>query len=170
MVSREDSLVSRGLACLEFASSKLPASIAGIPSYSLALLLKQISHMSPSAATRLLARCEPRNVLTSDEEETAGAMIHQTLQDAVGQGLLGFGEDFLTVLGRGLQLNLSDIGVPVLLFFGKSDDLVPLGTSAWLASRCSRPRLRLCSGGHGILFHQFISLLSELRDILKEGE
>jgi pimeloyl-ACP methyl ester carboxylesterase len=89
------------------------------------------------------------------------AFAHAQLQDGLSPGPEGFIDDYLSGT-RPWGFELSSIRVPVQLWHGMEDRLVPLAHAKWLAAHLPRAEIHLEPGeGHISLFTQKIAAVQE---------
>lgn len=83
----------------------------------------------------------------------------ETLREAFRPGVWGYVRD-IRVLARPWGFKLDDIRVPVQLWHGDQDAVIPLGHGRYLASVIPGARLRICPGeGHMLLWNHLPEIL-----------
>ena len=88
-----------------------------------------------------------------------------TFRHAMTQGSLGYLEDSLQVM-RPWGFEVGDIAVPVAVWQGAHDRMVPFAHGQWLGSRIRGARVHLFDDeGHVSLVHRLPEMFAELREL-----
>ena len=100
-------------------------------------------------------------MLTGEFAEFMTQELHRSCE----QGVAGILEDTLTIT-RPWGFDLAAIDVPVAVWQGRQDAMVPFGHGEWLARHVSGARARLFDDeGHLTLVRQLARILADLREI-----
>ena len=110
------------------------------------------------------------------DEVDAGALtgefadyVAATFRHAMAQGAVGFLDDSLQV-SQPWGFDVADIAVPVAVWQGEHDRMVPFAHGRWLASHVPGARAHLFEDeGHLTLVHRFDDVLADLRDLAGLG-
>jgi pimeloyl-ACP methyl ester carboxylesterase len=85
----------------------------------------------------------------------------ETLREAMRPGVGGYVQD-LRVLAGPWGLSLGDIRVPVSLWHGEEDSVIPLSHGRYLAGAIPTATLRICPGeGHMLMWNHIEEILTE---------
>jgi pimeloyl-ACP methyl ester carboxylesterase len=91
--------------------------------------------------------------------------VATSFRHASAQGVVGLLDDTM-VLARGWGFDLTTIDVPVSIWQGAHDLMVPFGHGHWLAAQVPDARAHLFDDeGHISLIHRFGEMLAELREL-----
>jgi len=127
--------------------------------------------LGPQAETMQAARTtirEADSMPDADYAVTARPTIKRMMQEAIPetfrQGISGWLDDDLAFV-RPWGFDLSTIQVPVLLWRGADDVLVPRSHGDWLAEHIETAELRELEGGHAAVVDRFVELLETLFEL-----
>jgi pimeloyl-ACP methyl ester carboxylesterase len=73
------------------------------------------------------------------------------------------------LLHSDVRSNVPTLGIPVQLFHGSEDRIIPLGATEWLHETLPDSRLTVYSDGHGLPAHHFSEMMNEICRFLKTG-
>jgi pimeloyl-ACP methyl ester carboxylesterase len=123
---------------------------------------------------RLLAQHWPRAVMTSFARDLSGPdrermeepavrrAVLDSLREALRPGAAGTVDDYV-VEGRPWGFDLAEIRVPVRLWHGEGDGVVPLAHSRWLAERIPDAELSVIAGAGHLMFGHLGPVAAQLR-------
>jgi pimeloyl-ACP methyl ester carboxylesterase len=123
---------------------------------------------------RLLAQRWPRAVMTSCTRDLSGPdrermeepavrrAVLDSLREALRPGAAGTVDDYV-VEGRPWGFDLAEIRVPVRLWHGEGDGVVPLAHSRWLAERIPDAELSVIAGAGHLMFGHLGPVAAQLR-------
>ena len=95
--------------------------------------------------------------------------LSETFSRAGAQGVVGMRDDGLTIL-RPWGFELADIRVPVSIWQGRQDAMVPFAHGEWLAAHVPGARVHLLDEhGHVSLFAEIDAILDDLVDLARIG-
>lgn len=106
------------------------------------------------------------------DEVDAGALtgeiaeyVAASFRHAAAQGVVGLLDDTMAIVGP-WGFDVTEIGVPVSVWQGAHDLMVPFGHGQWLAANIPDARVHLFDDeGHISLIHRFDEMLAELRQL-----
>ncbi len=89
--------------------------------------------------------------------------LASTMRHAVAQGAIGWREDGLAIMGP-WEFGLSDVRVPVSIWQGRQDAMVPFSHGEWLAANVPGARAHLSENdGHLSLWSRIHEILADLK-------
>lgn len=131
------------------------------------ILVEQVAEMRDVTATDVVASFGglvdhvDAGALTGELAE----YIAECFRRAAVQGVTGLLDDTM-VLARAWGFDLTTIDVPVSIWQGAHDLMVPFGHGQWLAAQVPGARVHLFEDeGHISLVHRFGEMLAELREL-----
>ena len=77
---------------------------------------------------------------------------------------LAVGLEYL--LNSDVRSNVPTLGIPVQLFHGLEDRIIPVGAAEWLHENLPDSRLTVYEDGHGLAAHHFKPMMQEIRSFL----
>jgi pimeloyl-ACP methyl ester carboxylesterase len=131
------------------------------------ILAEQVAMMAGSTATDIAA-----SFGDLVDEVDAGAMTGElaeylaaSFRHAAAQGVIGLLDDTMALVAP-WGFDLTGIDVPVAVWQGAHDLMVPYGHGQWLAANIPGARVHLFDDeGHVSLVHRFDEMLAELREL-----
>lgn len=79
------------------------------------------------------------------------------------------GHDARVTQGIHWGFDVSSIEPPLIMYFGRSDDLVPMRVGMWMRAACPASRVTFVEGGHGLLFGHMGAVLHDFRAAIGLG-
>lgn len=73
------------------------------------------------------------------------------------------------LLESDVREKVPQINIPVQLFHGSQDRIIPPGASEWLQANLANSTLSVYNDGHGLAAHRFSEMLDEINLFLKDG-
>jgi pimeloyl-ACP methyl ester carboxylesterase len=89
------------------------------------------------------------------------AMLVAGVREGIGRGVDGFVDDTLA-FARAWGFDVAAISVPVAVWYGPHDTLVPTGHGEWLARAIPRAEVVVLDGGHFAIYERLPELLAWL--------
>ena len=123
---------------------------------------------------RLLSQHRPRAVMTSFANDLSGPdrermdepavrrAVLDSLREALRPGAAGTVDDYV-IEGRAWGFDPAEIRVPVRLWHGDHDGVVPLAHSRWLAERIPDAELNVIAGAGHLMFGRLGAVAARLR-------
>ena len=123
---------------------------------------------------RLLSQHRPRAVMTSFANDLSGPdrermdepavrrAVLDSLREALRPGAAGTVDDYV-IEGRAWGFDPAEIRVPVRLWHGDHDGVVPLAHSRWLAERIPDAELNVIAGAGHLMFGRLGAVAAQLR-------
>ena len=70
------------------------------------------------------------------------------------------------LLESDVRSSVPTLGIPIHLFHGSEDRIIPVGAAEWLNEQLPDSRLTVYEDGHGLAAHHFTPMMQEIRSFL----
>lgn len=91
-------------------------------------------------------------------------MLEESLKGGCAGSIDGFVDDDLAMMAMPWGFDVAAIGVPVAVWYGTTDTLVPPGHGEWLVATLQRPEVVRLDGGHFAVYDRMDELLAWLTE------
>jgi len=150
---------------------RLPRAVLGAPLVLGAWLVGKVLRVCPALACWVLARREGKTIRSRVSgsglvaDAVAKAVEHRVSPSEAGH------DAFLTQV-KHWGVELADTKPPLVMYYGRDDDLVPLRIAQWMTQALENNLIhKVCvvNGGHGLMFGQMDHILESLVEASRKG-